>query len=93
MKKNTSWKFTDESSVTFQSSISGPGEFGLNSIECVPSLNVNIQIACFLSKVRCFPLILIVNLNWEMLKGHAFFKLLISGCDKFDDECTTDSTV
>ena len=29
MKKNTSWKFTDESSVTFQSSVSGPGEFGL----------------------------------------------------------------
>ena len=29
MKKNTSWKFTDESSITFQSSISGPGEFGL----------------------------------------------------------------
>ena len=28
MKKNTSWKFTDESSVTFQSSVSGPGEFG-----------------------------------------------------------------
>ena len=31
MKKNTSWKFMDESSVTFQSSISGPGEFGLCS--------------------------------------------------------------
>ena len=30
MKKNTSWKFTDESSVTFLSSVSGPGEFGLN---------------------------------------------------------------
>ena len=29
MKKNTSWKFTDESSITFQLSISGPGEFGL----------------------------------------------------------------
>ena len=29
MKKNTSWKFTDESSVTFQSSVSGPSEFGL----------------------------------------------------------------
>ena len=29
MKKNTSWKFTDKSSVTFQSSVSGPGEFGL----------------------------------------------------------------
>ena len=29
MKKNTSWKFTDESSVTFQLSVSGPGEFGL----------------------------------------------------------------
>ena len=29
MKKNTSWKFTDESSVTFQSSVSGAGEFGL----------------------------------------------------------------
>ena len=28
-KKNTSWKFMDESSVTFQSSVSGPGEFGL----------------------------------------------------------------
>ena len=28
MKKNMSWKFTDESSVTFQSSVSGPGEFG-----------------------------------------------------------------
>ena len=28
MKKNTSWKFTDESSVTFQSSVSRPGEFG-----------------------------------------------------------------
>ena len=33
MKKNTSWKFTDESSVTFQSSIRGPGEFGL--IQCI----------------------------------------------------------
>ena len=28
MKKNTSWKFTDELSVTFQLSISGAGEFG-----------------------------------------------------------------
>ena len=28
-RKNTSWKFMDESSVTFQWSISGPGEFGL----------------------------------------------------------------
>ena len=28
MKKNTSWKFTDESSVIFQFSVSGPGEFG-----------------------------------------------------------------
>ena len=30
MNKNTSLKFTEESSVTFQSSVSGPGEFGLN---------------------------------------------------------------
>ena len=30
MKKNMSWKFTDESSVTFQSSVSGPGEVSLN---------------------------------------------------------------
>ena len=29
IKKNTSWKFTDESSITFQSSVRGPGEFGL----------------------------------------------------------------
>ena len=29
MKKNTSWKFTDELSVTFQSPVSGAGEFGL----------------------------------------------------------------
>ena len=28
MKKNTSWKFTDELSVTFQLSVSGAGEFG-----------------------------------------------------------------
>ena len=31
MKKNKSWKFTDESSITFQSSVSGPGEFGLSN--------------------------------------------------------------
>ena len=31
MKKNMSWKFTDELSITFQSSLSGPGEFGLYS--------------------------------------------------------------
>ena len=30
MKENTSWKIMDESSVTFQLSISGPGEFGLS---------------------------------------------------------------
>ena len=30
MKKNTSWKFTDELSVTFQSSVSGVGEFSLS---------------------------------------------------------------
>ena len=30
MKKNMSWKFTDELSVTFQSSVSGVGEFGLS---------------------------------------------------------------
>ena len=29
MKKNPSWKFTDELSVTFQLSVSGAGEFGL----------------------------------------------------------------
>ena len=34
MKKNTSWKFTDELSVTFQSSVSGAGEFG-------PSVNTH----------------------------------------------------
>ena len=30
-----SWKFTDESSVTFQSSVSGPGEFGLRAEKIV----------------------------------------------------------
>ena len=29
MKKNTSWKFTEELSVTFQLSVSGPGDFSL----------------------------------------------------------------
>ena len=29
IKKETSWKFTDESSITFQSSVSGASEFGL----------------------------------------------------------------
>ena len=32
MKKNLSSKFTDELSVTFQSSVSGPGEFGLRML-------------------------------------------------------------
>ena len=27
------WKFTDESSITFQSSVSGAGEFGLRMFE------------------------------------------------------------
>ena len=35
MKKNTSWEFMDESSVTFRSSISGPGEFGHYQITIV----------------------------------------------------------
>ena len=44
MKKNTSWKFTDELSVTFQSSVSGAGEFGL----CVDkSAQMYIQINCY----------------------------------------------
>ena len=36
MKKNMSWKFTDKSFVTFQSSVSGPGEFGHRKI--VPNI-------------------------------------------------------
>ena len=32
MKKNTSWKFTDELSITFHSSVSGAGKFGLKLI-------------------------------------------------------------
>ena len=32
MKKNTSWKFTDELSVTFHLSVSGAGEFGLKAM-------------------------------------------------------------
>ena len=36
MKTNTSWKFTDESFLTFQSSVSGPGEFGLDLfLKCI----------------------------------------------------------
>ena len=35
MKINTPWKFTDELSVTFQSSISGAGEFGLIHITMI----------------------------------------------------------
>ena len=43
MKKNTSWKFADELSVTFQLSIRGAGEFGLkpgsgfDSIQDIPT--------------------------------------------------------
>ena len=33
MKKNMSYKFTDELSVTFQSFVSGAGEFGLSQIQ------------------------------------------------------------
>ena len=32
MEKNTSWKLTDELSETFQSSVSGAGEFGLRNV-------------------------------------------------------------
>ena len=44
MKKNTSWKFTDELSVTFQSSISGPGEFGLKFKQLFTSIDFIIYI-------------------------------------------------
>ena len=42
MKKNMSWKFTDESSVTFQSSVSGAGEFGLSNIKYSEKLTLNL---------------------------------------------------
>ena len=38
-EENMSWKFTDELSVTFQSSVSGAGEFGL-SLVCTQLLVV-----------------------------------------------------
>ena len=40
MKKNTSWNFTDESSITFQSSVSGASEFGLSLLNTILSTQV-----------------------------------------------------
>ena len=57
MKKNTSWKFTDEASVTFQLSISGPGEFSLKVLTA-DSLKKTFQsyvmlIICTLDVIFC----------------------------------------
>ena len=46
MKKNTSWKFMDESSITFQSSVSGLGEFGLKRI-----CNILVHVSTHLNKL------------------------------------------
>ena len=48
-KKNTSWKFTDELSVIFQLSVSGPGEFGLFDVE---KLELNLLISLTSVKKR-----------------------------------------
>ena len=48
MKKNTSWKFTDESSVTFQSSVSEAGEFGLIHT----SSTLSYQMFVYTSKIK-----------------------------------------
>ena len=49
MKKNTSWKFTDELSITFQLSVSGAGEFGLNYVS-VEGNNDNLLL---FSEMKC----------------------------------------
>ena len=40
MKKNTSWKFMDELSVTFQSSVSGTDEFGLRNYDLTDEIAI-----------------------------------------------------
>ena len=52
MKKNMSWKFTDESSETFQSSVSGPGEFGLKSKDACLTMRVNFFLKLTLHYIR-----------------------------------------
>ena len=51
MKKNMSWKFTDESFVTFQSSVSGPGEFGLRLMSVFLYQTIVVFIAHFQNKL------------------------------------------
>ena len=51
MKKTTSWKFTDELFVTFQFSVSGAGEFGLNiGMYMLSELNENSVTGVFYEK-------------------------------------------
>ena len=63
MKKNPSWKFTDESSVTFQSSISGPGEFGLGLDRARP----------LKTQTRLFPARLITMWDWFVIVLLAYY--------------------
>ena len=58
MKKNMSWKFADELSVTFQLSVSGAGEFGLNAF----------AICILKSKHLTEPILLIVIICGDFLK-------------------------
>ena len=55
MKKNMSWKFTDESSVTFQLSVSGAGEFGHKLLGCVKLYSVVPKVFLYTSIV-IFPI-------------------------------------
>ena len=75
MKKNTSWKFTDESSVTFQLSVSGPGEFGLGIYSALVAtflllyLGIRVYhhhtyVICFLRQQASF-LTIYVTLEWK----------------------------
>ena len=51
MKKNMSWKFTDELSVTFQLSISGAGEFGLSGTFKSTTNSDTIGLACTIKSI------------------------------------------
>ena len=69
MKKKPFMKFTDESSVTFQSSISGAGEFGLSETTPKP----NFEPPRKKQKYKLYQKTRSTHFNYQIETGHVQF--------------------
>ena len=86
-RKTLSWKFTDELSITFQSSVSGPGEFGLwhkllGHFTMGQDSRLKKQIACkgdilwhtwYLSEIRDIYHMMGMGIAWDLSKAGFLF--------------------